>query len=1290
MAIILEAVAANGAVQRVPLADAATVVPAQPGLRYRLFNDAGGRVSPAALVKRVDGDLVVEGLADNKSVSLQGFFSRCTPQDTCSMSMENIGGTPDEAVTPATQPVATLPEGGLLMYASGMTASEVVAARDTEFSFKPLLGVAGGLAIVGAAGGGGGGSSGKSSDTTPPGAPVITSGEFTNKVRPTIAGTAEPGSKVTLTLDVGSDGKADVTYDTTVASNGIWSIDTATATPTTGSLPTIAEGVTTSLSARAVDGAGNPSALTTARLTLDTHAPPAPSIDSPLLTNDTTPVIYGFAEPGSIVTVELDLNRDGTADVRWNATADAAGAYSVDVGSAPASGTLPAGKLGDVSTTGLSVFASDLAGNASPRVPAELRVDTSIPPPPTIATIAGDNRINAAETGASVTISGTLDAAYADRPVSVQWGSLAPRAATVTGTVWSITIAAGDIPGDGVQTVRATYVNAAGTTSVEATQPVVIDRVAPGAPSIALNPVSDSGTLGDGITNDDTPTIRVTLTGTGAVAGDTITVRSGGATVATVAVSANDVSAGYADATTVSLGADGPKTLTATLTDLVGNVSSASASLAITIDRSAPTVIITDDTPGTATGPVTFTFTFSEPVNDFAASDIVVSGGTKGAFTAVSSTVYRLVVTPPADTNGQITVDVPAGIALDVAGTGNLAAAQAVQPYSLGIAPTLAITDNAPGTATGPVTFTFTFSEPVNGFTAADIGVTNGTKGAFTGANGDSVYTLVVTPAAGAAGDIGVSVAAGVATDLTGNPNVGPVSVSQPFDTAPPTLLITDNAPGTATGPVTFTFTFSEPVNDFAASDIVVSGGTKGAFTGANGSSVYTLVVNPPADTSGSIGVSVAAGAAADLSGNASVGPVSTSQAFDTAVAPTLTITDNAPGTATGPVTFTFTFSEPVNDFAASDIVVSGGTKGAFTGANGSSVYTLVVNPPADTSGSIGVSVAAGAAADLSGNVSVGPVSTSQAFDTAVAPTLTITDNAPGTATGPVTFTFTFSEPVNDFAASDIVVSGGTKGAFTGANGSSVYTLVVNPPADTSGSIGVSVAAGAAADLSGNASVGPVSTSQAFDTAVAPTLTITDNAPGTATGPVTFTFTFSEPVNDFAASDIVVSGGTKGAFTGANGSSVYTLVVNPPADTSGSIGVSVAAGAAADLSGNPSVGPVSTSQPFDTAVPTVTISQILDDVPPPGVPVAPNGTTDDNSPTLVLTLSELFTTGAQVEVFRNGGSVGLASPSGTTTVNFTDTVPSDSTYTYTARMTDAAGNIGGLSAPFTITIDTTP
>ncbi|MEB2351327.1 MAG: Ig-like domain-containing protein, partial [Burkholderiaceae bacterium] len=194
-----------------------------------------------------------------------------------------------------------------------------------------------------------------------------------------------------------------------------------------------------------------------------------------------------------------------------------------------------------------------------------------------------------------------------------------------------------------------------------------------------------------------------------------------------------------------------------------------------------------------------------------------------------------------------------------------------------------------------------------------------------------------------------------------------------------------------------------------------------------------------------------------------------------------------------------------------------------------------------------------------------------------------------------------------------------------------------------------------------------------------------------ATGPVTFTFTFSEPVNGFTAGDIAVTNGTKGTFTGSDGSKVYTLVVTPTAGAHGDIGVSVPAGAATDLSSNASVGPVSVLQAFDTDVPTVTISQILDDVAPVIGPVANGGTTDDNSPTLVLTFSELFTAGAQVEIFRNTSSIGFATPSNTLTANFIDTTtPADGTYTYTARMTDAVGHPGSLSGGFTITIDAVP
>jgi hypothetical protein len=106
-------------------------------------------------------------------------------------------------------------------------------------------------------------------------------------------------------------------------------------------------------------------------------------------------------------------------------------------------------------------------------------------------------------------------------------------------------------------------------------------------------------------------------------------------------------------------------------------------------------------------------------------------------------------------------------------------------------------------------------------------------------------------------------------------------------DTVPPTVAITDNVPGaTATGPVTFTFTFSEDVgSSFAAEDITVTGGTAGALTKVHADH-YTLVVTPPASSTGTINVSVAAGMFKDLALNDNTEMATASQAFDTTTAP--------------------------------------------------------------------------------------------------------------------------------------------------------------------------------------------------------------------------------------------------------------------------------------------------------------------------------------------------------------------------------------------------------------------
>lgn len=115
-------------------------------------------------------------------------------------------------------------------------------------------------------------------------------------------------------------------------------------------------------------------------------------------------------------------------------------------------------------------------------------------------------------------------------------------------------------------------------------------------------------------------------------------------------------------------------------------------------------------------------------------------------------------------------------------------------------------------------------------------------------------------------------------------PPVDPTPPSTGPDTTPPTVTIANNVSDpTATGPVTFTFVFSEDVGtSFETSDAVVTGGTAGAFTRVSGTQA-TLVVTPAANTSGTMTISVPAGAVSDLAGNASVTAATASKDFDVA-----------------------------------------------------------------------------------------------------------------------------------------------------------------------------------------------------------------------------------------------------------------------------------------------------------------------------------------------------------------------------------------------------------------------
>ncbi|WP_288486053.1 Ig-like domain-containing protein, partial [uncultured Novosphingobium sp.] len=126
---------------------------------------------------------------------------------------------------------------------------------------------------------------------------------------------------------------------------------------------------------------------------------------------------------------------------------------------------------------------------------------------------------------------------------------------------------------------------------------------------------------------------------------------------------------------------------------------------------------------------------------------------------------------------------------------------------------------------------------------------------------------------------------------------------------------------------------------------------------------------------------------------------------------------------------------------------------------------------------------------------------------------------------------------------------------------------------------------------------------------------------------------------------------------------------------------------ATDSAGNQ--GPAST--PFAVRVDTIApsapaITSLTDDVGTVQGPVSSGGVTNDTLPLLRGT-SEA---GATLTVFANGIAIGTTQADATGNWSFTPGTPLvEGTYIFTATATDAAGNPGGASAAFTVTVDTT-
>ena len=374
---------------------------------------------------------------------------------------------------------------------------------------------------------------------------------ITNDNTLTLTGSAAAGNTVSL-----YDGAT--LLGTAVADGaGTWTFTTGALTDAAHSFTTIAS-----------DGLGHISAASSVlAVTVDTTAPGVPTIASfstdsgtvgDFITNDNTLALSGTAAAGSTVSVYDGATLLGTA------TANGSGAW-----------TFTTGALADAAHS-FTATARDAAGNTSAASSVlAVTVDTtrrarrpSAPTRPTAARLA---------TVSPTTIRWPLPGRQLPERPSVSMmarRSWAPQLPTAAEPGASPPVRWRTLP---TALPRPRAMRQAMSAQPRRPSSITVDTVAPSAPTISSYS-TDSGTVGDGITNDNT----LAFTGT-AAAGATVSVYDG----ATLLGTATANGSGAWSFTTGTL-ADATHSFTATASDAAGNVSAASSALSVTVDTVAP------------------------------------------------------------------------------------------------------------------------------------------------------------------------------------------------------------------------------------------------------------------------------------------------------------------------------------------------------------------------------------------------------------------------------------------------------------------------------------------------------------------------------------------------------------------------------------------------------------------------------------------------------------------------------------------------------------------------------
>ncbi|WP_159439859.1 Ig-like domain-containing protein [Pontibacter lucknowensis] len=293
----------------------------------------------------------------------------------------------------------------------------------------------------------------------------------------------------------------------------------------------------------------------------------------------------------------------------------------------------------------------------------------------------------------------------------------------------------------------------------------------------------------------------------------------------------------------------------------------------------------------------------------------------------------------------------------------------------------------------------------------------------------------------------------------------------------------------------------------------------------------------------------------------------------------TLTLTSDVQAATNKPFDVTFTFSKAATGFTIADLTVVNGTASNLVTAD-NKVYKATITPASE--GEIRISVAAGVAVDVAGNLNAASNSITTLYDT-TRPAVVVSTSASSPVNSAFTVTFEYSENVSGLAATGIAVSNGTLSQFSQVDGRR-YSALVTPV--TAGEVAVQVPANAAGDAASNGNL-PSSTLAVVYDADRPTVVLASTAPNPINRSFQVSVTFSEPVTGFTAQDITVVNATLSGLTTTDNQH-YTVEVSPLAD--GLVTVSVPANVAQDAAVNGNTASAVLSRTFNTTRPTLALS----------------------------------------------------------------------------------------------------